>query len=66
MFDFFDAGIMEGLQYRLLTMTEKRIAGEACNQIPGDSVTLHSNIMAMRTESDGTRKALLHWNPPDM
>lgn len=66
MFDFFDAGIMEGLQHQLISMTEKRTAGDVCNKSPGDSITLHSRVLARRTEPNGARKVLLKWHPPDV
>lgn len=65
MFDFIDSGIMEGLQYRLLTMTEKRTQGQFEN-VDGDAVTVHSQVLARRIEPDGTRKLLLRWHPKDM
>lgn len=65
MFDFFDAGIMEGLQHRLVTMTEKRTLGEV-SKSPGDTVTLQSRVLARRVEADGSRKVLLRWYPPDV
>ncbi|GLV37106.1 jing [Carabus blaptoides fortunei] len=65
MFDFFDAGIMEGLQHRLVTMTEKRTLGEV-SKSPGDIVTLQSTVLARRVEADGSRKVLLRWHPPNV
>lgn len=65
MFDFFDNGIMEGLQYRLLTMTESRTSSQR-DVVPGDTVLLHSQLLASRVESDGKKKVLLRWHPPDM
>lgn len=65
MFDFFDAGIMEGLQHRLVTMTDKRTLGDVC-KTPGDTITVRSSIIARRTEPDGTRKLLLRWHPRNM
>lgn len=65
MYDFFDAGIMEGLQHRLVTMTEKRTNGEV-SSTPGDTVTVSSSVIARRTEPDGTKKVLLRWQPSDM
>lgn len=65
MFDFIDSGIMEGLQHRLLTMTEKRTLGQFKNT-PGDILTLQSQIIARRTEADGKRKVLIRWHPKDM
>lgn len=65
MFDFIDSGIMEGLQHRLLIMTEKRTMGQFKNS-PGDTLTLQSQIIAKRTETDGKRKLLLRWHPENM
>ncbi|KRT84670.1 hypothetical protein AMK59_342 [Oryctes borbonicus] len=65
MFDFIDSGIMEGLQYRLLTMSEKRTAGQF-ESVAGDAVTIHSQILARRIEPDGSKKLLLRWHPKDM
>lgn len=65
MFDFIDSGMMEGLQYRLLTMTEKRTNGKF-DSTDGQTVTLSSQILAKRVELDGTRKLLLRWHPSDM
>ncbi|KAF2879756.1 hypothetical protein ILUMI_26413 [Ignelater luminosus] len=65
MFDFFDNGIMEGLQYQLLSMTEARTSGQR-DAVPGDTVLLHSQLLASRVESDGKKKVLLRWHPPDI
>jgi len=65
MFDFIDSGIMEGLQHRLLSMTEQRTLGQFDTKL-GDTVTLQSQIIARRTEQDGTKKVLLRWNPTDV
>lgn len=65
MFDFIDSGMMEGLQYRLLTMTEKRTNGKF-DSTDGQTVTLSSQILAKRVELDGTRKLLLRWHPSDI
>lgn len=65
MFDFIDPGIMEGLQHQLLTMTDKRTLGQF-NTVPGDTVSLHSQILARRTEPDGKTKVLVRWHPQDV
>ncbi|KAF5292507.1 hypothetical protein FQR65_LT01652 [Abscondita terminalis] len=62
MFDFFDNGIMEGLQHQLLTMTETRTLGQK-EAVPGDIVLLQSEVLARRIEHDGNRKILLRWHP---
>ncbi|KAK5643237.1 hypothetical protein RI129_007082 [Pyrocoelia pectoralis] len=63
MFDFFDNGIMEGLQHQLLTMTET-LGHE--DSVPGDTIRLYSEVLARRIESDGNRKILLRWRPPNI
>lgn len=65
MFDYFDSGIMEGLQHRLMSMTEKRTLGDVATA-PGNTVTLHSKVMGRRTESSGQTKVLLKWYPEDI
>ncbi|XP_057667272.1 uncharacterized protein LOC130900590 [Diorhabda carinulata] len=64
MFDFIDAGIMEGLQYKLLLLTQKRTLGKI-NE-PGDTVHLQSQVLAKRIETDGSVKFLLKWHPADI
>ncbi|XP_060532152.1 zinc finger protein jing isoform X2 [Cylas formicarius] len=64
MFDFIDSGIMEGLQHKLLSMTQTRTTGKVVSA--GDTVDLHSQILARRTESDGTVKLLIRWHPRDV
>lgn len=56
---------MEGLQHRLLTMTEKRTLGQI-EGAAGDSITLQSRILARRIEPDGRAKVLVRWHPSDM
>nr|CAI5869153.1 unnamed protein product [Callosobruchus analis] len=65
MFDFIDAGIMEGLQHNLLMLTQKRTAGKI-SEAPGDEVQLHSTVQARRTDADGSVKYLLRWHPEDV
>ncbi|XP_031338197.1 uncharacterized protein LOC116167097 [Photinus pyralis] len=65
MFDFFDNGIMEGLQHQLLTMTETRTLGHN-DSVPGDNIRLHSEILARRIEIDGKRKILIRWRPSNI
>ena len=43
MFDYFDAGIMEGLQHRLVSMTELRTQGNIATAA-GNTVSLHSKV----------------------
>lgn len=64
MFDFIDGGIMEGLQHKLLTMTETRTMGRISNA--GNSVNVVSQIIARRVEPDGAIKFLVRWQPADM
>ncbi|CAG9854580.1 unnamed protein product, partial [Phyllotreta striolata] len=64
MFDFLDSGVMEGLQYKLLLLTQKRTSGNI-NE-PGDGVHLSSQVLAKRIETDGSTKYLLKWHPPDI
>lgn len=64
MFDFIDSGIMEGLQHKLLQMTQKRTLGQINNS--GDTINLQSQILARRTESDGSTKFLVRWHPVDV
>lgn len=65
MFDFIDTGIMEGLQHRLLTMTEKRTLGQI-EGAPGDTISLQSQVLARRIEADGKTKVLVRWHPTDV
>lgn len=61
-YDYFDAGIMEGLQHNLIEITERRTQGlfDSC---PGDTVTLHSKILGRRIDDAGQVKVLLRWFP---
>ncbi|PNF35048.1 hypothetical protein B7P43_G09456 [Cryptotermes secundus] len=65
MFDYFDAGIMEGLQHRLVNMTEVQTQGSVA-AAAGNTVSLHSKVMARRVEPDGQMQVLLHWYPEDI
>ncbi|GLH00272.1 Zinc finger protein jing homolog [Gryllus bimaculatus] len=65
MFDYFDSGIMEGLQHRLMNMTEKRTLGDVASA-PGNTISLHSKVMARRVEPSGKTKVLLRWYPEDI
>ncbi|KAL1122556.1 hypothetical protein AAG570_002886 [Ranatra chinensis] len=42
-YDYFDAGIMEGLQHNLIELTERRTLGRL-DASPGHTVTLHSKV----------------------
>ncbi|XP_044254611.1 zinc finger protein jing isoform X2 [Tribolium madens] len=61
MFDFIDGGIMEGLQHKLLTMTQDRTMGQIHNA--GNTVNVLSQVMARRVEPDGKVKFLVKWDP---
>lgn len=43
MFDFFDSGIMEGLEHRLVKLTRARTGGDI-TEIPGKSLALTSQV----------------------
>lgn len=62
LFDYFDTGIMEGLQHRLLELAKSRTQGKLA-ETPGNSMTLTSQILARRVEKDGKMKFLLRWYP---
>lgn len=62
MFDYFDSGIMEGLQHRLLDVTEKITRGNV-ETAPANAVLLQSKVLARRVELDGKTKVLLRWFP---
>jgi zinc finger protein AEBP2 len=64
MFDFIDSGIMEGLQHKLLTMTQHRTMGQIHDA--GNAVNVHSQVMARRVEPDGKVKFLIKWDPVGM
>lgn len=65
MFDFFDAGIMEGLQHRLIYTEEKRTGGDILSSA-GHTISLTSRILAKRVEPNGDTKILLRWHPPNV
>lgn len=59
MFDFFDTGVMEGLQHRL------HIAGQiACGT--NGMVTFKGRPMAKRVTTEGVNEILVKWNPCDI
>ncbi|XP_033342127.2 AE binding protein 2 jing [Megalopta genalis] len=65
LFDYFDSGVMEGLQHRLLQMAKSRTQGRLA-ETPGNSMALTSQVLARRVELDGKTKVLLRWYPPDI
>ncbi|KAL0102082.1 hypothetical protein PUN28_018553 [Cardiocondyla obscurior] len=65
LFDYFDSGVMEGLQHRLLELATSRTQGRLA-ETPGNSMTLTSQVLAKRVEIDGKTKVLLRWYPPDI
>ncbi|XP_044730517.1 probable serine/threonine-protein kinase nek3 isoform X2 [Chrysoperla carnea] len=65
MFDYFDAGIMEGLQHRLINMTDIRTAGKIA-ETAGNVVTLRSTVIARRTDLTGNKSVLLRWHPENV
>ncbi|XP_063229624.1 zinc finger protein jing isoform X2 [Bacillus rossius redtenbacheri] len=65
MFDYFDCGIMERLQFQLMKMTQTRTLGNVAGA-PGNTMSFRSRIMARRTEKDGSKKVLLRWFPTDI
>ncbi|ENN71323.1 hypothetical protein YQE_04427, partial [Dendroctonus ponderosae] len=64
MFDFFDGGIMEGLQYKLMCMTQARTLGQISGH--GELIHLQNQIVARRTDSVGNRELLVRWHPVDV
>nr|XP_033187695.1 uncharacterized protein LOC117155622 [Bombus vancouverensis nearcticus] len=65
LFDYFDSGVMEGLQHRLLQLAKSRTQGRLA-ETPGNSMALTSQILARRVEMDGKTRVLLRWYPPDI
>ncbi|KAG6459750.1 hypothetical protein O3G_MSEX011580 [Manduca sexta] len=67
MFDFFDAGMMEGLAWRLLRCTRWRLGG-ACplrEPLGRHTLTLHAALAATRYNAvERRREALLTYYPP--
>nr|CAD7458937.1 unnamed protein product [Timema tahoe] len=61
-YDYFDAGMMEGLQHRLIKMTQQRTLGDLATA-PGHTMRLCSKVMARRVEMDGSTRLLLRWFP---
>ncbi|XP_063991874.1 zinc finger protein jing homolog [Diachasmimorpha longicaudata] len=65
LFDYFDTGVMEGLQHRLLELAKTRTQGLLA-ETPGNSMTLTSQVLARRIEKDGKTKVLVRWYPQDI
>ncbi|XP_015593348.1 zinc finger protein jing homolog [Cephus cinctus] len=65
LFDYFDTGVMEGLQHRLLELAKTRTQGRLA-ETPGNSMALTSQVLARRVELDGKTKVLLRWYPQDI
>ncbi|XP_043253450.1 general transcriptional corepressor trfA [Colletes gigas] len=65
LFDYFDTGVMEGLQHRLLQLAKSRTQGRLA-ETPGNSIALTSQVLARRVEMDGKAKVLLRWHPTDI
>ncbi|XP_047519581.1 uncharacterized protein LOC125059259 [Pieris napi] len=69
MFDFFDTGMMQGLQWRLLRCTRWRLGGSCpLREPPGrHTITLHAALSATRYNAiEGRREALLTYYPPNV
>ncbi|CAH1128887.1 unnamed protein product [Ceutorhynchus assimilis] len=64
MFDFIDSGIMEGIQHKLLCMTQARTLGQIDSS--GEVINLQSHILARRTDSKGNKELLVQWHPKDV
>ncbi|XP_053999955.1 uncharacterized protein LOC128887748 isoform X2 [Hylaeus anthracinus] len=64
-FDYFDTGVMEGLQHRLLQLAKSRTQGRLA-ETPGNSIALTSRVLARRVELDGKTRVLLRWHPADI
>lgn len=64
-FDYFDPGVMEGLQHRLLELAKTRTQGHLA-EAPGNSMILTSQVLARRVELDGKTRVLLRWYPHDI
>ncbi|CAL1688800.1 unnamed protein product [Lasius platythorax] len=65
LFDYFDSGVMEGLQHRLHELATSRTQGRLA-ETPGNSMALTSQVLAKRVESGGKTKVLLRWYPQDI
>ncbi|XP_066603700.1 uncharacterized protein jing [Prorops nasuta] len=64
-FDYFDNGVMEGLQHRLLKLEQLRTQGRLADT-PGDAMVLTSQVLARRAEIDGKVRVLIRWYPEDI
>ncbi|EFN85879.1 Zinc finger protein jing-like protein [Harpegnathos saltator] len=64
-FDYFDSGVMERLQHRLLELETSRTQGRLA-ETPGNSMALTSQILMRRVEMDGKTKVLLRWYPQNI
>lgn len=64
MFDFIDCGIMEGVQHKLMSITQKRTGGDIST--PGDEIRLQSEVLAKRIGNDGTTNFLIRWHPQNI
>lgn len=65
MFDFFDPGIMECLEHRLVKLTKTRTGGDIADT-PGKSLALTSQVVARRMADNGKPQFLLRWYPLDI
>ncbi|XP_034951250.1 zinc finger protein jing isoform X3 [Chelonus insularis] len=65
LFDYFDTGVMEGLQHRLLELAKSRTHGFLVDT-PGNSMALTSQVLAKRVEMDGKIRVLLRWYPQNI
>lgn len=57
MFDFFDSGIMEGLQHRLGVSSRVAVNG---------ALHLRGKQLAKRTNTNGDVEVYTEWSPSDM
>ncbi|BES99363.1 metal ion Hypothetical protein [Nesidiocoris tenuis] len=65
--DFIDTGIMEGIQYNLFKIAEKKTLGLFdAGQVPADSFALKSEIVGRRTDNNGTNEVLVRWFPKNI
>ncbi|XP_014470150.1 PREDICTED: uncharacterized protein LOC106742067 [Dinoponera quadriceps] len=64
-FDYFDSGVMERLQHRLLALESSRTLGGLADT-PANSMALTSQILMRRVEMDGKTKVLLRWFPQNI
>ncbi|XP_063586607.1 zinc finger protein AEBP2-like [Penaeus indicus] len=62
MFDVFDVGVMECLQWRLMCVAQKQNGGVAHS--PGHSFVVKPQVLARRTCTKGINEALVRWYPP--